>query len=98
MRLRDMMTTDILSLSPPSNTVPEDPRGALPASLPRPVKLTRDRRSGPLPPAHVRVLGGAIDDADRDYIARKLGMKIGKFVSSIERITVRLSDTNGPKG
>jgi hypothetical protein len=25
-------------------------------------------------------------------------MKLGKFASSIERITVRLSDTNGPKG
>jgi hypothetical protein len=25
-------------------------------------------------------------------------MKLGKFTSSIERITVRLSETNGPKG
>ena len=70
----------------------------LPASLPRPVKLARNRRSGPSPPAHVRVIGAAIDDEDRDYIARKLGMKLGKFVSSIERTTVRLSDVNGPKG
>ena len=98
MRLRDIMTTDTLSLSPPSNTAPEDPRGALPPSLPRPVKLGRNRRSGPSPPAHVRVMGGAIDNEDLDYIARKLGMKLGKFVASIERITVRLSDTNGPKG
>ena len=44
------------------------------------------------------MIGGAIDDEDRDYIGRKLGMKLGKFGSSIERITVRLSDTNGPKG
>jgi hypothetical protein len=44
------------------------------------------------------VIGGAIDGEDRDYIGRKLGMKLGKFGSSIERITVRLSDTNGPKG
>ena len=44
------------------------------------------------------MIGGAIDDEDRDYIARKLGMKLGKIVSSIECITVRLSDTNGPKG
>ena len=49
------------------------------------------QESGPSPPAHVRVIGGAIDDEDRDYIARKLGMKLGKFVASIERITVRLS-------
>ena len=98
MRLRDIVTTDTLSLNPPSNTAPEGPRGALPPSLPRPVKLTRNRKSGPSPPAHVRVIGGAIDDEDRDYIGRKLGMRLGKFGASIERITVRLSDTNGPKG
>lgn len=92
------MSTDTLSISQPSNTPPEDPRGALPASLPRPVKLTRDRANGPSPPAHIRVMADAIDDDDRNYIARKLGMKLGKFVSSIERITVRLSDSNGPKG
>ena len=97
MRLGDIMT-DTLSPNPPSNTAPEGPRRALPPSLPRPVKLTRNRKRGPSPPAHVRVIGGAIDDEDRDYIGRKLGMKLGKFGSSIERITVRLSDTNGPKG
>jgi ribosome-associated translation inhibitor RaiA len=96
MRLKDILTTDTVFVSPVADM--QRPREALPASLPKPVKLTRDRRSGPSPPAHVRVFGGAIDDADRDYIARKLGMKLGKFVSSIERITVRLSDTNGPKG
>ena len=85
------MTTNTVFVSPASDM--QGPREALPASLPKPVKLTRDR-----PPAHVRVIGGAIDDDDRNYIARKLGMKLGKFVSSIERITVRLSDTNGPKG
>jgi ribosome-associated translation inhibitor RaiA len=76
-------------------------RAALPASLPRPVKLTRTVSAGPSPPAHVRVVGQSgqsIDEEDREYIARKLGMKLGKFASSIERITVRLSDTNGPKG
>src|SRR6476620_7734032 len=98
MRLTDIMTTDTLSLNPPSTAAPEGPRGALPPSLPRQVKLTRNRTSGPSPPAHVRVIGGAIDDEDRDYIGRKLGMRLGKFGSSIERITVRLSDTNGPKG
>jgi hypothetical protein len=39
-----------------------------------------------------------MEDDDRDNIARKLGMKLGKFASSIERVTVRLSDANGPKG
>ena len=63
----------------------------------RGVKLA-ELQGGPLLLAHVRVIGETIDDEDRVYIARKLGMKLGKFGSSIERITVRLSDTNGPKG
>ena len=73
-------------------------RTALPASLPRPVKLTRNRTPAVPPPAHVRVLGGEIEDDDREQIGRKLGMKLGKFAASVERITVRLSDANGPKG
>ena len=51
-----------------------------------------------LPPAHIRVIGAEIADTDRDHISRKLGMKLGKFASSIERVTVRLTDANGPKG
>lgn len=38
-------------------------------------------------------MGAELEHHDRDNIARKLG----KFASSIERITVRLSDANGPK-
>jgi len=93
-----LMTTDVVPISPHGHVTPSGRRTALPASLPRPVKVTRNRTAGPSPPAHVRVIGGAIHDEDRDYIARKLGMKLGKFASSIERITVRLSDANGPKG
>jgi len=73
-------------------------RTALPTSLPRPIKVTRDRSHAVPPPAHVRVLGGQIEDDDRERIGRKLGMKLSKFATSIERITVRLSDANGPKG
>ena len=73
-------------------------RSSLPMTLPRPVKLTRDRTHTVPPPAHVRVLGVEMEGHDRDNITRKLGMKLGKFASAIERITVRLSDTNGPKG
>lgn len=39
-----------------------------------------------------------LSSGDRDAIARKLGMRLGKFASSMERVTVRLSDVNGPKG
>jgi hypothetical protein len=95
MRLRNMMSPDI---TPESPMTPPGRRLSLPASLPRQVKRTRKRSAGSSAPAHVRVIGQSIDDDDREYIARKLGMKLGKFASSIERITVRLSDTNGPKG
>src|SRR5690349_17502589 len=88
-RVRNMSTDTI---GAPTDMKPAGARMALPASLPRPLKLTRNRRSGPSAPAHVRVIGGAIGQADREYVARKLGTKLGKFVSSIERITVRLSD------
>jgi len=101
MRLRDIMTTDIGAINSQDHMAPQRRRSALPTSLPRQVKLTRNENAGPSPPAHVRVIGQSdqpVDDEDRDYIARKLGMKLGKFASSIERITVRLSDTNGPKG
>lgn len=97
MRHKDIMTsTGTRRGRHPSKVAAQ--RSALPTTLPRPVKLTRDRTHTVSPPAHVRVLGVEMDDDDRDNIARKLGMKLGKFASSIERITVRLSDTNGPKG
>jgi ribosome-associated translation inhibitor RaiA len=46
----------------------------------------------------VRVIGAEVAHDDREYIGGTLGMKLGKFASTIERITVRLSDANGPKG
>ena len=77
---------------------PAAERNPLPATLPRPGKLARDRTGTVLPPAHIRVMGTQLANGDRDHISRKLGMKLGKFASSIERVTVRLSDANGPKG
>jgi CBS domain-containing protein len=73
-------------------------RSPLPASLPRALKLTRGRTHAVPPPAHVRVIGAELPQDDRERIRRGLGMKLGKFASSIERITVRLSDANGPRG
>jgi ribosome-associated translation inhibitor RaiA len=66
--------------------------------MPRPAKLGRGRTHDLQPPGHIRVLGATVSTADRDAIARKLGTRLGKFASSIERVTVRLSDVNGPKG
>ena len=44
------------------------------------------------------IFGAALDDDQRAYVGRKLGMKLGKFASSIERISVRVTDVNGPRG
>lgn len=73
-------------------------RSSLPSSMPRAAKHLRGRTPEIQPPGHIRVLGGVLDSGDREDVARKLGMRLGKFASSIERVTVRLSDVNGPKG
>ena len=105
MRLKGITMTEIVTIGAAEPAGPRRPsraaaaqRSSLPTALPRPVKLTRDRTHAVPPPAHIRVNGVEMEDHDRDHIARKLGMKLGKFASSIERITVRLSDANGPKG
>jgi hypothetical protein len=51
-------------------------RAPLPASIPRPAKRTSTRQSPWRVTAHVRVIGAALDDEERAYIARKLGMKL----------------------
>jgi ribosome-associated translation inhibitor RaiA len=96
--MKSMQRLELQHFVPRSSGPTAAQRSTLPATLPRPVKLTRDRTYTVPPPAHIRVRGVETEDHQRDTIARKLGMKLGKFASSIERITVRLSDANGPKG
>jgi ribosome-associated translation inhibitor RaiA len=71
-------------------------RAALPPSVPRPLKRSGGRAS-PIP-AHVRVEGVALTADDDAEIRRKLGTKLGKFARSVERVTVRARDANGPRG
>ena len=68
------------------------------AQLPRATKRAIGRTEAPLVPANIRAMGVDIDDETRAEIRRKLGMKLGKFALSIERVTVRLRDVNGPRG
>src|SRR5581483_5398872 len=68
------------------------------AALAYSLTAPRDRTAAASLPAHVRVIDGAVGEEDHDYIARKVATKLGKCLSSIERITVRLSDVNGPRG
>lgn len=46
----------------------------------------------------MRTIGVSLDPSDRVYIRRRLGMKLGKFAPSIERVSVRVDDINGPRG
>ena len=71
-------------------------RAPLPGWLSKASKGERGRAAAP--PAHIRVLGVELDPEDRTYIRRKLGMKLGKFAPSIERVSVRVEDVNGPRG
>ena len=71
-------------------------RVVLPPSVSRPLKR-RGGRASPIP-AHVRVDGIALSDDHHAHIRRKLGMRLGKFSWSIERVTVRARDANGPRG
>ena len=81
------------------NTNEDDARRApLPAWVPRSVKRASGRTETWQTPAHVRVIGVDLDEDNRALIRRKLGMKLGKFVASIERVTVRVTDVNGPRG
>jgi ribosome-associated translation inhibitor RaiA len=73
-------------------------RAPLPASVPRPVKRASGRTETLRTPAHVRVIGVEFDENNCALIRRKLGMRLGKFATSIERVTVRVTDTNGPRG
>jgi hypothetical protein len=49
-------------------------------------------------PANIRVAGVELDQDDRAYIRQTLGMKLGKYATSIERVSVRMEDVNGPRG
>ena len=73
-------------------------RRAFPAYIPRPAKRASDRQSPFRITAHVREIGVELHEEAREYIRRKLGMKLGKFAPSVERVSVRVFDVNGPRG
>jgi ribosome-associated translation inhibitor RaiA len=76
----------------------EGDRMPFPASIPRPDKAASARGSSGRVTAHVRVIGLEIDEPTRAYIQRKLGRKLAKFATSLERVSVRVMDVNGPRG
>lgn len=73
-------------------------RAPMAAQVPRATKRVSGRTETPFVPVNVRAMDVDVSDDTRAYIRRKLGMKLGKFALSIERVSVRLRDVNGPRG
>ena len=81
-----------------SDTPGNEKREPFADRLPRPVKRTAGRTGAPQVPANIRVAGVGLDQEDRAYIRQRLGAKLGKYAKSIERVSVRVRDVNGPRG
>jgi acetoin utilization protein AcuB len=64
-------------------------RASLPAQVARADKRTAGRTLPAQTPAYLLSAGSLLDAADKDYLRRKLGRKLGKFAPSIERTSVR---------
>jgi len=73
-------------------------RAPLADRIPRPLKRRLGRTANPGIPAHIRAADASVSAADRAYLRRKLGAKLGKFARAIERVSVRIHDVNGPRG
>ena len=73
-------------------------RWPFPDRVPRAAKQGSGRVSPPPVPTYIRAVGVELGPDDRAYIRRKLGAKLGKFAGSIERVSVRVRDVNGPRG
>ena len=93
MPLRQVKSTGARLRKPGGNK-----RAPLPASLPKARKRASGRADASMIASHIRALGVDVGADERAYIRRKLGMKFGKFASSVERVSVRIEDTNGPRG
>jgi CBS domain-containing protein len=66
--------------------------------LPRALKREAGRTDAPQVPANIRMAGVELNQDERAYIRQSLGMKLGKYATSIERVSVRVKDVNGPRG
>lgn len=66
--------------------------------LPIALKRAGGRTDAAQVPASIRVFGVELDQDDQAYIRRGLGVKLGKYATSIERVSVRVRDVNGPRG
>ncbi|MDF0677014.1 MAG: hypothetical protein P0120_22165 [Nitrospira sp.] len=72
-------------------------RSSFPGWIPRAVKRKSGRTDVQLVPAHIRMLGVDLSKEQRASIRQTLSVKLGKFANSIERVSVRVEDVNGPR-
>jgi CBS domain-containing protein len=72
-------------------------RASFAAAVPKAMKLESAAEPSQIP-AHIRAAEGDLSAIDRESIRRKLGRRLGKFAGSIERVSVRTKDVNGPRG
>lgn len=71
---------------------------SLTSDPPRAAKQSAGQTAVPQVSAHIRVFGVDLDQKERATIRQRLGTKLRKFAASIERVSVRVSDVNGPRG
>ncbi len=71
---------------------------AFAAKMPRSAKRTAGRTTAEQVPANIRAFGTELAPDERTEIRQQLGSRLGKFAHSIERVTVRVQDVNGPRG
>src|SRR5690349_5601676 len=48
--------------------------------------------------AHIRAFGIDVSQDTRNHFRTKVDRRFGKFADSIERVSIRLRDINGPRG
>ena len=49
-------------------------------------------------PAHIRAFGIDVSQDTRNHLLKKVSRRFGKFAESIERVSIRFRDVNGPRG
>ncbi|KYF61822.1 hypothetical protein BE11_17080 [Sorangium cellulosum] len=73
-------------------------RAVFAGEVARPIKRVSGRTPIDGTPLAVRTTGLDIDADVRDYARARLGIRLGKFATEIQRVSVRLEDVNGPRG
>jgi hypothetical protein len=51
-----------------------------------------------LTPLALRTYGTSVDEVTREHVRRRLARNLGTLATRIERLTVRFTDVNGPRG